>query len=63
MFQTLQWVLVGKNGSNSSNYIFVTISYVAPGGLLMMLKEAVDYAEKESKAGKTEKYRIIVTIS
>ena len=61
MFQTLQWVLVGKNGSNS--YTFVTISYVAPGGLLMMLKEAVGYAEKESTAGKTEKYRIIVTIS
>ena len=33
---------------------FVILGYITPGGRLMVLKEAVDYAEEESKARKTE---------
>ena len=33
---------------------------MVPGGQLVVLKEAVDYAEEESKAGKTETENITI---
>ena len=40
--------------------ILFVICKMAPGGQLVVLKEAVDYAEEESKAGKTETENITI---
>ena len=60
MFQTLQCVLGWKDQSHNIRYghfgffsSFVLVHYISPGGPLVVLKEAVDYAEEECKAWKT----------
>ena len=50
--------IVFQSLKNAPNF---KISYMAPGSPLMVFKEAVDYAEEEGKAWKTETaYSLII---
>ena len=44
---------------NSFSSLNLFFGHIAPGGPLVVLKEAVDDAEEESKAGKTETEKCI----
>ena len=53
---------LNKVGKGCSIAGFVILGYITPGGRLMVLKEAEDYAEEESKARKTETENICYCI-